>query len=83
MKAITNIQLITQKLASRLYSVAPTRADKQRGASALEYIVLAAVIIGIISLLATTDAADTIQEAFTGLFTNAKTAGDNAGNTGS
>ena len=65
MKAITNIRFTTQKLAARLYSVAPTRADKQRGASALEYIVLAAVIvIAIITALTTTDIATKITGTF-------------------
>ena len=66
MKAITNIRFTTQKLAARLYSVAPTRADKQRGASALEYIVLAAVIvIAIITALTTTEIGSKITETFT------------------
>ncbi|MBL7252056.1 Flp family type IVb pilin [Alloalcanivorax marinus] len=72
MKAITNIRLTTQKLAARLYSVAPTRADKQRGASALEYIVLAAAIIFVVGILATNDTVQTtLQTAFTQLFTDA------------
>ncbi|QJX03332.1 Flp family type IVb pilin [Alcanivorax sp. IO_7] len=49
-----------------MYSVAPTRADKQRGASALEYIVLAAVIvIAIITALTTTEIGSKITETFT------------------
>ncbi|MBU58759.1 MAG: hypothetical protein CL543_07745 [Alcanivorax sp.] len=67
MKAITNIQLITQKLAARLYTAAPTRADKQRGASALEYIVLAAAIV-VALVLASTIFSDEVPTLFQGLF---------------
>jgi len=77
MKAITNIQLITQKLAARLYTAAPTRADKQRGASALEYIVLAAAIIAIVGVLATLwgDGNNPLSRAFQQLFSDAQTPG--------
>lgn len=76
MKAITNIRLTTQKLASRLYSVAPTRADKQRGASALEYIVLAAAIIFIVGVLASNNQVrNTLKGAFDNLFSDAENAG--------
>ena len=81
MKAIDNIRFTTQKLAARLYSVAPSRADKQRGASALEYIVLAAVLIVIIGGLSQTEAADKIKGAFTGLFDSASSAGTSGGGT--
>ena len=75
MKSLTIFTTASQRLAARLFSRGRTQADKQRGASALEYIVLAAVIIAIISLLATTDAADTITKAFTDLFKSAGEAG--------
>ncbi len=73
MKAITNIQLITQKLAARLYTAAPTRADKQRGASALEYIMLAAVIVGLLVALAAAYSGDDnpIVKFFDDLFSTA------------
>ncbi|MFP1677117.1 Flp family type IVb pilin [Alloalcanivorax sp. C16-2] len=77
MKAITNIRLTTQKLAARLYSVAPTRADKQRGASALEYIVLAAAIIVIVGVLATVFGGESnpLSDAFSSLFSTAQGVG--------
>lgn len=74
MKAITNIQLITQKLAARLYTAAPTRADKQRGASALEYIMLAAVIVGLLVAVAVAyseDGNNPIKTFFDDLFSKA------------
>ena len=72
MKAIDNIRFTTQKLAARLYSVAPSRADKQRGASALEYIVLAAVIIFVVGALATNDTVQkALNDAFSKLFSDA------------
>lgn len=71
MKSITQFHFGLQKLAVRLFGGASTRADKQRGASALEYIVLAAAIIVIVSLLAASGAGDTLIETFEGLFTSA------------
>ena len=84
MKAITNIRLTARKLATRLHSAAPTRADKQRGASALEYIVLAAAIIFIVGILATnTTVQTTLETAFNNLFTDAEgVAGGADGGTG-
>ncbi|MBF1803400.1 hypothetical protein [Alloalcanivorax profundimaris] len=81
MKAITNVQLIIQKLAARLYTAAPTRADKQRGASALEYIMLAAVIIAILVFLSTNTAVqNALRDAFADVFnTGGKAAQDAAG----
>lgn len=65
MKPITQLQFGLQKLAVRLFGGASTRADKQRGASALEYIVLAAVIvIATITALTTTGIGDKITETF-------------------
>ncbi len=76
------------KRTTMLKNVSPTalfvraqtfRAGKpgsQKGASALEYIVLAAAIIGIIAVLATnTDVQDKLTSAFTGLFDDATNAG--------
>lgn len=45
MKSLTIFTNASQQLAARLFSRGRTQADKQRGASALEYIVLAAAIV--------------------------------------
>ncbi len=45
MKSLTIFTTASQQLAARLFSRGRTQADKQRGASALEYIVLAAAIV--------------------------------------
>lgn len=66
-------------LMIRLYTQMPGRARNQRGASALEYIVLAAALIIIIGVLATNDTVkDTFETAFQNLFTDAA-GGDGAG----
>jgi Flp pilus assembly pilin Flp len=63
-------------LMIRLYTQLPGRARNQRGASALEYIVLAAALIIIIGALATNETVQTtINTAFTDLFTDASNAG--------
>ena len=65
MKSLTIFTNVSQQLAARLFSRGRTQADKQRGASALEYIVLAAVIvIAIITALTTTDIATKITGTF-------------------
>ncbi|TBW51843.1 hypothetical protein EZI54_16515 [Marinobacter halodurans] len=52
------------------------KPGSQRGASALEYIVLAAAIIGIVTLLITqTDVGTTFTGAFEGLFDDAANPG--------
>ena len=53
MKSIIHLHFGLQKLAVRLFGGVSTRADKQRGVSALEYIMLAAVIVGLLVGLAT------------------------------
>ena len=45
MKAISSLQSISQRLAVRLFTRGNSSADRQRGVSALEYIVLAAAIV--------------------------------------
>jgi len=45
MTSLTIFTTASQQLAARLFSRGRTQADKQRGASALEYIVLAAAIV--------------------------------------
>jgi len=65
MKSLTIFTTASQQLAARLFSRGRTQADKQRGASALEYIVLAAVIvIAIITALTTTDIASKFTDTF-------------------
>lgn len=68
-----NLQVIKQKVGS----IAALKS--QKGASALEYLVLAAVIIGIFGLLATNDSVQlAVDTAFSGLFTDAASAADTA-----
>ncbi|MGJ3257362.1 MAG: Flp family type IVb pilin [Alcanivorax sp.] len=61
-------------LMIRLYTQLPGRACNQRGASALEYIVLAAAIIVIVGVLATVFGGDSnpLSDAFRDLFTDAQ-----------
>jgi pilus assembly protein Flp/PilA len=64
--------MIAQFVFARLYTQLPGRARKQRGASALEYIALAAALIIIIGVLATNGTVSTaLETAFTNLFTDA------------
>ena len=73
MKSLTVFTTASQQLAARLFSRGRTQADKQRGASALEYIVLAAAIIFIVGILATnTTVQTTFQNAFENLFSSAQ-----------
>ncbi|MBD3649883.1 MAG: hypothetical protein HUJ15_00925 [Alcanivorax sp.] len=73
MKSLTIFTTASQRLAARLFSRGRTQADKQRGASALEYIVLAAAIIFIVGILATnTTVQNTFQSAFENLFSSAQ-----------
>lgn len=80
MKSLTVFTNVSQQLAARLFSRGRTQADKQRGASALEYIVLAAAIIFIVGILATNPTVrDTLEGAFEGLFESAQGVADSAG----
>ena len=80
MKSIIHLHFGLQKLAVRLFGGVSTRADKQRGASALEYIVLAAAIIFIVGILSTnTTVQTTLENAFNNLFSDA--AGTDGGGT--
>ena len=73
MKSLTIFTTASQRLAARLFSRGRTQADKQRGASALAYIVLAAAIIFIVGILATnTTVQNTFQSAFENLFSSAQ-----------
>lgn len=62
---------ITQRVAANLSVVGWSARDRQRGASALEYIVLAAAIIVIIGFIAGSDVGDLLVDAFKDLFDNA------------
>jgi Flp pilus assembly pilin Flp len=80
MKSLTVFTNASQQLAARLFSRGRTQADKQRGASALEYIVLAAAIIFIVGILATNETVQTtLETAFNNLFTEAQGVADSAG----
>ena len=80
MKSLTIFTSVSQQLAARLFSRGRTQADKQRGASALEYIVLAAAIIFIVGILATNETVQTtLETAFNNLFTEAQGVADSAG----
>ena len=73
MKSLTIFTNVSQQLAARLFCRGRTQADKQRGASALEYIVLAAAIIIIVGILATNTAVQTaLSGAFENLFSSAQ-----------
>lgn len=74
MKIIQSVNHVAQWLAVRLYTRSSSRADRQRGASALEYIVLAAVIIAIIGVVATSFP-NIFKDAFSNLFTKAESYG--------
>ena len=80
MKSLTIFTTASQQLAARLFSRGRTQADKQRGASALEYIVLAAAIIFIVGILATNETVQTtLETAFNNLFTDAEGVADGSG----
>lgn len=74
---MSSISRFYHSLLARLYTRMPGRARGQRGASALEYIVLAAAIIVIVGVLATVFGGDSnpLSDAFTDLFTDAANAG--------
>ena len=75
MKSLTIFTNVSQQLAARLFSRGRTQADKQRGASALEYVMLAAVLVGILAVVATTfgDGNNPIVDIFNDLFGKAET----------
>lgn len=72
MKLLTVMNTASQSLAARLFSRGRTQADKQRGASALEYIMLAAVIIAILVFLSTNTG---VRQSISGAFQNVFDAG--------
>lgn len=70
------IKTISFRLAVNLQTRTLTMGSRQKGASALEYIVLAAVLVGILTIAMTNDTIKTqVSNAFSGLFTDAATAG--------
>lgn len=66
MKIIRSVNHVAQWLAVRLYTRGSSRADRQRGISSLEYLVLAAVIIAVL-VIAGTALQDPITNAFNNL----------------
>ncbi|WP_323775305.1 hypothetical protein [Alcanivorax sp.] len=72
---MSTLTMISQFVFARLYSQLPGRARKQRGASALEYIVLAAALIIIIGVGINAVGSGAIQEAFSDLFSSAGSGG--------
>lgn len=71
MNVIKTITNASQLLAARLFTREMSRADRQRGVSALEYIVLAAVLIAIILLLANSGLGAVLAAKFKALFSSA------------
>ncbi|MHA7915225.1 Flp family type IVb pilin [Alloalcanivorax xenomutans] len=79
MKMIQSFNTAIQSLMVRLFTQMPTRSNRQRGATALEYIMLAAVIIAILVYLSTqTDVQDAIKEAYENIFDKGKEAANTA-----
>ena len=75
MNIIRSVNHAAQWFAVRLYTRGSWRADRQRGASALEYIVLAAAVIFIIGILVSnTHIQNMFQNAFSNLISSATSA---------
>lgn len=73
--SIQRINNLSTRIAANLQTRKLPLKSKQKGASALEYIVLAAALIGILTLLATSGVGAQVVQAFTDLFTDAASAG--------
>lgn len=58
-------------MALRTQATSWSAKERQRGATALEYIVLAAAVIIIVGVLAASGVGETLVDAFTDLFTDA------------
>ena len=70
---------LIQQLFIRLYSHLPTSASRQRGATSLEYLMLAAVVIAILVFLSTnTEVRQAISDAFSNIFNVGSDAADAA-----
>ena len=76
--AMSTLNEMFRLLMIRLYTQLPGRARNQRGASALEYIVLAAALIIIIGVAINTVGSDAIETAFQNLFDSAGEGGGGA-----
>ncbi len=74
--SIQRISNVPIRIAGNLQVRKLPLKSKQKGASALEYIVLAAALIGILTVLATSDIGTQVVTAFTSLFTDATSAAD-------
>jgi len=61
---------LDKSVETRIKNAAP---KKQKGASSLEYLMLATVIIVVLGVLAGDDVGRVVKDAFTGLFTDATT----------
>jgi len=73
---MSSMKQLYQVLMVRLYGRVMGAGYRQRGASALEYIVLAAALIIIIGVLATnTTVQDALNTAFSDLFSDASNGG--------
>ncbi|MAX56710.1 MAG: hypothetical protein CL537_14565 [Alcanivoracaceae bacterium] len=72
---MNSLNTFCQGLMARLYARSSGGARKQRGASALEYIVLAAALIIIIGVAVANGAGDALTGAFTDLFSDAAAGG--------
>ena len=74
---VQRIKDLPTRMAINLQAKKLSLKSKQKGASALEYIVLAAVLVGVLTLALTNPTTKALIEgAFTDLFTDATTAGD-------
>lgn len=74
--SIQRINNLSTRIVANLQTRKLPLKSKQKGASALEYIVLAAALIGILTVLATSDVGTQVVSAFTSLFTDATSASD-------
>ncbi|WP_417530877.1 hypothetical protein [Marinobacter lipolyticus] len=72
--SIQRINNLSTRIAANLQTRKLPLKSKQKGASALEYLVLAAALILILGLVGSDTTVQTlVKDAFTGLFTDATT----------
>ncbi|WP_228257395.1 Flp family type IVb pilin [Marinobacter sp. NP-4(2019)] len=75
--SIQRINNLSTRIVANLQTRKLPLKSKQKGASALEYIVLAAVLVGLLTFALADDTIRTqVQTFFSNLFTDATTAGD-------
>lgn len=72
---IQRINNLSTGIAANLQARKLSLKSKQKGASALEYIVLAAALIGILTLALSTDLGGQVSDAFADLFSDASSGG--------